>query len=164
MIIEEINESHLKGFNNLLNSIMDEDVFTVNIKKTIEERIKWFNNSYLKSRLKNNHITFVAVKDNLIIGSASAIRQQGKRQHVFEIGYQVLKNYRQQGVATILVNKLINFIKNSKAEQVIAWVTENNIKSVYFLKKFGFKEVGRINKGVKLKKGYCDYLLFQKEL
>ena len=164
MKIIELNSKYIKGLNDLLNSIMDENIFTANEKKTPEERKKWFNN-YEKERKKGNTVVFVSIEKDEIIGSASVIRQRGKRNHVWEIGYQVKKEYRNKGVGSLLVNRVIEFLKENGGEQLIAWVSETNTASINLLKKFGFQKVGEIKKGVKLTKDkYCNYLLFQKEI
>jgi len=162
MEIKKLNSEYIKGLNNLLNSISKENIWTVNEKKTLKERMKWFEN-YEKNQ--GNSIIFVCIKENRIIGSSSATRQKGKRAHVWEIGYQVKKEYRNKGIGSNLIDKLIKFLHENKAEQVIAWVAESNNSSINLLKKFGFKKVGLIKKGVKLNDTkYEDYLLFQKNI
>lgn len=87
-----------------------------------------------------------------------------KRSHVWEIGYQVKKEYRSRGVGSLLVKRLIEFLRKRGAKQLIAWVVETNEASINLLRKFNFEKVGKIRKGVRLSNRYCDYLLFQKEL
>ena len=163
MKIEELRFEHLSGLNKLLNSIAAEGVWTVNKRKTFKERVRWFE-SYKRERRRGNRIVLVCVEQNEIIGSASAVRQEGKRNHVCEIGYQVKKEYRSRGVGSLLVKRLIEFLRKRGAKEVIAWVTETNEASINLLKKFNFEKVGKIWKGVRLSNRYCDYLLFQKEL
>jgi len=163
MKIEELKFKHLSGLNELLNSIAAEDVWTVNKRKTLKERIKWFEN-YKAERRKGNHVVFVCVEQNKIIGSTSAIRQEGKRNHVWEIGYQVKKEYRRRGIGSLLVKTLIEFLRKRDAKQLIAWVVETNKASINLLKKFNFEKVGKIRNGVRSNNRYYDYLLFQKEI
>ncbi len=163
MKIEEITHTYLAGLNKLLNDLMDEGVFTVNEKKTLSERKQWFND-YTKERLINNQIVFIAIDNNVVIGSASAVRQKGKRGHIFEIGYQIMKEYRHKGIASALVKKIIEFLESINAEQIIAWVVETNLNSINLLNKFNFQKTGEIKKGVKNDNTYCNYLLFQKEI
>lgn len=163
MEIKELKSENIVGLNNLLNSIAEENIWTVNENKTLQERIKWFK-KYEEEKKKGNSIVFVCIEEDKVIGSSSAIRQRGKRNHVWEVGYQVKKEYRNKGIGSSLINKLIDFLKENKAEQLIAWVTETNKASINLLKKFGFEKVGEIRKGVKSGKKYYNYLLFQLDI
>ena len=42
MEIKELKSENIVGLNNLLNSIAEENIWTVNENKTLQERIKWF--------------------------------------------------------------------------------------------------------------------------
>jgi len=77
MKIEELRFEHLSGLNKLLNSIAVEGVWTVNKRRTFKERVRWFE-SYKRERRRGNRIVLVCVEQNEIIGSASAVRQEGK--------------------------------------------------------------------------------------
>jgi len=164
MEIVELTEKYLKGFNDLASEVCLEEVITVNERKSLNERKKWFE-GYQTQRKLGMKISLVGLEDGKVIGDASATRQQGKRDHVWEIGYQVRNNFRKSGNGSELVKTLIDNLNSKGAKQLIAWVNEANTPSIGILKKFGFKETGRIKLGVKLKEGkYCDYILFQKTL
>jgi len=164
MLIREPILSDVPELNKLLNSVAREKIhLSVNKTKTLKEREKWFK-KYLEKRKKNKKIMLVGLKNNKIVGFFSAKRKNGKKSHVWEISYQVKKEYRKIGIGSTLLSKLLDYLKNIGAEQIIAFVIETNKASATLLKKFGFEEVGRIKKGIKIGENYCDYILFQKTL
>lgn len=164
MLIREVELSDVLELNKLLNSIAKEKIhWSVNKIKTPEERRAWFE-KYLKKKRENKKIMLVCLDDNKIIGSATATRKPGKRNHVWEVGYQVKKEWRRRGIGSALLSELLKNLKTKNAEQAIAWVIETNKNSARLLKKFGFNETGRIKNGIKTSKDYCDYVLFQRGL
>ncbi|MCK4429379.1 MAG: GNAT family N-acetyltransferase [Candidatus Aenigmarchaeota archaeon] len=164
MEIREAELSDVLGITELINSVSKEEIHqTINWIKTADERRELFK-VYLKKAEKGRKIMFVCIEDDKLIGSASASRKSGKRNHVWEIGYQIKKEWRGKGVGSGLLSKLLKSLKNMKAEQAIAWVVETNKNSIKLLRKFGFKETGKIKNGVKTGSNYCDYLIFQLEL
>ncbi len=164
MLVREAKLSDVPGLNKLLNFIAGEEIhLSVNKTKTLKERKIWFK-KYLEKRKENRKIMFVCLENNQIIGSGSATRKQGKRNHVWEIGYQVKKEHREKGIGSTLLSELLKNLKIKSAEQIVTWVLETNNNSTNLLKKFGFEETGRIKRGVKINRDYCDYLLFQRSL
>lgn len=164
MEIVEFNEKHIKGYNVLMNEISEEEIISVNKKKTLEEREKWFK-VYKRLNVAGKYIILIGIEKGKVVGASIANCYEGKRSHVWEIGYNVRRNCRRSGKGSELVTALLDYLKSTNAEELTAWVVEENKPSVNLLKKFGFKEVGRISKGVKLKGGkYCDYFLFQRGL
>ena len=164
MEIREIKKSDLTDLNKLHNSIAKEKIhWSVNAVRTLEKEKKRFE-GYLEKKKKNKKIIFVCIKCRKFVGYTTANRKKGKRNHVWEIGCQVGKEYRKKGVGSALFSKILDYLKKNGAEQVIAWVMEKNKASIGLLNKFGFTEIGRIKKGVKLDETYCDYILFQKSL
>ncbi len=58
-----------------------------------------------------------------------------------ELAYQIRKDYRNKGVATLVVREIINYTFDTlKKSKIIARVDEENIPSVKLLKKLGFSK------------------------
>jgi len=162
--LREPKVSDVKGINELLNSIVKENKhWSITKIMTIKQRKMWFN-EYLKNRKDDKSIMFVIVKDDEVVASGSANREPDRRNHIWEIGYQVRKDYRNIGLCSLLIERLLKYLKNQKAESLIAWVLSSNKTSINLLKKFKFNVVGKIKRGVKFSNKYYDYLLFQKVL
>ena len=164
MEVRKAKPSDVPGLTELINSISGEEVhMSVNQTKTLNERKELFK-TYLKKMEKGRKIMLVCMENEELIGSASAVRKPGKRNHLWEIEYQVKKEWRRKRVGSELLSGLLKYLENIKAEQAIAWVVGTNKNSIKLLEKFGFKETGKIKDGIKTGEGYCDYLLFQKNL
>lgn len=61
-------------------------------------------------------IVLVYLEDKKIFGSSSATRKQGKRSHVWEIDYQVKKEYREKGIGSALLLKSLVLGKQEGSE------------------------------------------------
>ncbi|MFH1337445.1 MAG: GNAT family N-acetyltransferase [Nanoarchaeota archaeon] len=165
MEIRKVKISDAKGINDLLNSIIKEDIHWSVIKTTaLKTREKWLKECVNKIK-KGETIMYILEKKGEIIGMASAKRERDRRNHIWEIGYQIKENYRKTGLCTLLMTKLIESLKKNGAESLIAWTVSTNNGSMDILNKFDFKIAGRIRKGVKFSnKNYADYVLYQRML
>jgi phosphinothricin acetyltransferase len=50
-----------------------------------------------------------------------------------------------QGLGSLLINELINYANNSNIDNFIAEIASDNIQSINFHKKHGFKQCGILN-------------------
>lgn len=111
---------------------------------TIEDRIPWF-----ELHQSSEYPLFVYEVDGNVAGySHLSAYRAGRRavEKVTEISYYVNKNYRKQGIGSILVNHTINQAKELGYEQVIAMIVEGNYGSENLLMKHGFCQWGRMPK------------------
>lgn len=64
----------------------------------------------------------------------------------FEIGYAILRKYRNQGFCFEILDKLLKVFSNShNVKQYQAIIKNNNVKSKRLIEKLGFKYVGHIS-------------------
>lgn len=83
--------------------------------------------------------------DNRLIGSGG---YKGKPTHdgVVELGYEIIPDYRNRGLATEMTNGLIeNAFKDYRVKSIIAHTLGQKNPSVSVLMKCGFKKVGEID-------------------
>lgn len=76
------------------------------------------------------------------------------------ININVLENYQNQGIATKLLNQMLEDCQNKSVKSITLEVKITNEKAIHLYKKIGFKEVG-------IRKGYyqgIDGILMEKEL
>ncbi|SFP97916.1 GNAT family N-acetyltransferase [Desemzia incerta] len=111
---------------------------------TTEERVPWF-----ESHQSSEYPLFVYEVDGDIAGySHLSAYRAGRRavEKVTEISYYVNKQYRKQGIGSLLVSHTINQAIEIGYEQIIAMIVEGNQGSENMLLKHGFCQWGRMPK------------------
>jgi ribosomal protein S18 acetylase RimI-like enzyme len=88
---------------------------------------------------------FVAIDSskNEVIGFSNLVKSNKKEiLGCFEIGIAVAKEYRRKGIATLLLQKILEGAKELKIKEVYAaYVRKDNLASISFFIKNGFKKV-----------------------
>lgn len=124
---------------------------SLKLTKESEERfLKRF-----KSNRKN--LMLVAELDGEIVGNASIERERVERySHRAELSIVVKKKFWGQGIATRLMELLIEFAKSSAVEILQLEVRRDNERAVNLYKKFGFSLVGVYEDFFKINGKYYD--------
>lgn len=114
---------------------------------SIQERKQWFD-----AHNKENHPLIVAEQDQTIIGYAclSPYRFLEAYKETVELSIYVDRNYRRNGVATSLMQAILEEARNrSDIHSIISVITSENTVSIHLHERFGFtycgtmKEMGR---------------------
>ena len=127
---------------------------------TLEEKFTdVFTKSKVKYDIENNIFTqyYTYKKDDEVV---AFINYQIMYERAELIQISVLDNYQNQGIASALLEYMINDLKTNKVESVTLEVKIINFKAIHVYEKFGFKKVG-------IRKGYyqgIDGILMEKEL
>ena len=100
----------------------------------------FWNYNILKTELSNPSSYYIIAKKNEgILGFAGIIDTVDQ----YEItNIVVKKNYRKNKVGTLLLNNIIDFVKNSKKGKIFLEVNKKNISAIALYKKHGFIECG----------------------
>ena len=104
---------------------------------------------------------FIGLIDGKIVSIAnlSTLTRQ-RAAHNSEIGISVRKKYWGLGIATIMLESVIEFAKASKQIEIIGLsVRADNLAALRLYKKLGFVEIGRYPKFTKIKDKYYDNIL-----
>jgi len=109
--------------------------------------------------IKNNKFTkyFTYIVDNKPI---AFINYYVMYERAELININVLEDYQNMGIASKLIEYMIDDCQNKKVDSITLEVRKDNIKAIYLYKKYGFKEIG-------IRKGYyqgIDGILMEKEL
>lgn len=119
---------------------------------------KKFLKEVLSKMKKRKQVFLLAYSGNKLVGDSDLELKEKVEKHVGSLGIAVLKDFRTKGVGSLLMKKVIEeSVKNLKGLKIIElWVFGNNpiAKKVY--EKFGFKEYGRLPKGVSHKGQLVD--------
>ena len=123
--ITSMNSQDLESIKNILNSDFD-DFWNYNILK---EELNNKNSRYLVAKLNNKVIGFAGIK--IVIDEADIMN------------IVVKKNFRNNGIGSLLLENLINLSKSLNISSLSLEVNEKNISAISLYKKFNFKEVGK---------------------
>lgn len=127
-----------------INDIEDlEVIFSLYLKFYEVESIRDDNITFLRERVQNNEsVLFTAKKDDEIVGftqlfptfSSASLKKVYILNDLF-----VLENYRNQGIAKLLMHQVIEFAKENNCARVSLSTARNNPAQILY-EKLGFKE------------------------
>jgi RimJ/RimL family protein N-acetyltransferase len=111
--------------------------FTVPRKLTIEEHLDWYRNSYLPD---GNRVDLIALdRDKRVPMGVFGIKKIGETS--VEISYLMGPQYRGRGYAVEAVDALLHFAERTwGCKTAVAEIHKDNIPSIAFIKRLGFKE------------------------
>lgn len=122
--ISSMSISHLDEIKDILSSEFD----------------NFWTYSVFKSELQNpNSQYFVAIQDDEIVGFAG-IWKAIDDMHITNIVTRISK--RHLGIASMLLEKLINVSKEENVNSLTLEVNENNIYAIRLYEKYNFKKIG----------------------
>jgi len=104
----------------------------------------------------------VARVDGKLVGGASIHPRTEKRAHVAEYGIYIREGYRDSGLGTALTRELIETAKKQRLEILQLSVYATNKRAFHVYKKCGFRECGKLTRGIKFLDGtYTDIILME---
>lgn len=108
-----------------------------------------------------SQIFLVAEKNGKIVGNASYTGFTNARMaHRGEFGISVLKSEWGQGIGSMLLEKIIDFAKNTAQAEIISLeVRSDNERAIGLYKKFGFQKIGEFKGFFKIDGEYIDFTL-----
>ncbi len=119
----------------------------------------------LLKKIRNKQTIQLLVFDREKLVGVSDINMQEKiEKHVGLFGITVAKEFRREGIGSLLMDLIFNeAIKNiSDLEIIKLGCFSNNTLALKMYKKFGFKEYGRLPNGIKLHDKYVDHIYMYK--
>jgi phosphinothricin acetyltransferase len=106
------------------------------------DRLQWFN-----EHGTNRYPIFVYEINNKVVGwiSISAYRSGRKAlRYTAEVSYYIDSKYKRQGIASTLLNFVIENCWSYQIKTIFAIVLEHNTPSIELLKKLNFEEWGKL--------------------
>lgn len=106
----------------------------------------------------DNQLMLVAKFDQKIIAVANVSTPlRNKLSHVGEVGLSVLKEYWGQGLATMLMIELLEWVEHySDIVRLELDVVSDNERAIQLYQRFGFEKEATLKKAIKLSDGYHD--------
>ncbi len=148
----------ITGETRFLNRYPDEYKITIKEKREI---IRKYNNSNDSMQI----LAFVNGKyaGNCIFGAVK--KNARKKSHIAFIGIGLLQKFSGFGLGTLMLQNIIEQVKQNGFEQITLTVASDNNRARHLYKKLGFKEFGRMPNGFKYDDGtYGDEILMIKKL
>ena len=143
MLIRKACESDIQALLDIYNYEVENGVATLDIQpKSMEQWTHWYN-----AHNVNNHPLIVAQKEDSIAGyaSLSPYREKEAYKSTVELSVYVHNEYRQQGVATLLMDNILKLAaEDERTHMVVSVITSGNEASCKLHQKFGFEFCGTI--------------------
>ncbi len=160
MLIRKAEAKDLNALLDIYNYEVENGVATFDLHpKTPEQWEVWFS---LHNR--ENHPLIVAEQDGRAVGyaSLSSYREKEAYRTTVELSLYVSPNHRRQGIATALMEVLLELAKNDDSiHTVVSVITGGNEASIKLHKRFGFTFCGTLHEvGVKFGR-YLDIVHYE---
>jgi RimJ/RimL family protein N-acetyltransferase len=143
-----------------INSLVEEGVdILMDEKMTREAEADWLARQ-LVAQEKGEVIYIAAEVDNKIIANSEIHRFSRKKQaHKGELGIAITSGYRGIGIGTEMIRTLIDESRRIGLKLLLLYVFETNKIARHIYEKLGFKEVGRVPKGIFRGGKYIDEII-----
>lgn len=121
-----------------------------------------FTVSDMQTTVTNFHqkvtsVWLVAEREGKLIGSAQLVgNTRNRTSHRAALAISVLKVYWHRGVASQLMQRLIDFASQSGIEQIVLEVRVDNAPAIALYRKFGFVPFGRLPRYFNINGTYYD--------
>ena len=155
----------LDDLTELINSLVEEHAdIEYDTKQTREQEVDWLSRTIARLE-KGEAFHMVAEVGGKVIASSSV----GKRRfhcenHVGDLGILIKSGYRDAGIGTEMMRTLINQARAMDLRMLVLTVFESNNRAIHVYEKVGFKETGRIPKGIYRNGRYIDRVMMTKDL
>lgn len=152
---------------NFINELVEERAEILRTtKSSLKEEAEWLGER-LASIEVGNLIALVAEVDGRIVASSEVGQwtpEYPASNHVGVLGIAILKNSREIGLGTALMESIIQLSKQAGFKVVILDTFATNTLAHHLYRKVGFAEVGRIPKAIHRDENYIDLIRFAIEI
>ena len=126
-------------------------------KVTLEDEGKYVADN-LRQMAELEKVVVLMFADDTLVGSAEVTMKDKTEKHRGLLGVTVKQGYRDQGLGTELLQLVMAQAKQElpNLEILELRVDANNDRAIHLYRKLGFKEFGRLPRGIKREDGYVD--------
>jgi L-amino acid N-acyltransferase YncA len=164
VVLRTIRWEDLDDCIDFINSLVEEGAEILrDTNVTREEEADWLG-SRLARIEKRQLIGVVAEVNGKMIANSEVEKRSSFMSHMGYLGIAIRKGYRGIGIGSRLIQTLINESKVMGLEILVLDVFDVNQPAKALYKKMGFKEVGRIPKGIHKNGKYMDLIRMTREL
>jgi len=156
VILRSIRWEDLDDSIDLINSLVEEGADILrDTKVSREEEAEWLGKRLARID-KGEVIDVVAEVNDKMIANSDVEKRSGPMSHVGYFGIIIKEGYRGIGIGTKIMQTLIKKSRKAGLKILVLDVHDTNQTAKGLYKKMGFKEAGRIPKGVYKKGKYVD--------
>jgi L-amino acid N-acyltransferase YncA len=164
VVLRAIRWEDLDDCIDFINSLVEEGADILrDTNVTRDEEADWLG-SRLARIEKGQLVGVVAEVDGKMIANSEVEKRGSFMSHLGYLGIGIRKGYRGIGIGTKLIQTLINESKKMGLEILVLDVFDVNKPAKALYKKMGFKEVGRIPKGIRKNGRYMDLVRMTREI
>jgi RimJ/RimL family protein N-acetyltransferase len=148
-----------------INALIDEDTFInlydkhVTRKEEQESFTKWFKNMQ-----ERKGCSIVGESKGTLIASCGFTCLTGRSKNIAELGITIHKDYRDEGIGTVLMETLIEEARRINVRTLRLNCFENNERALHLYEKVGFKRIGILPEALAYKGTYIGEILMYKNL
>jgi len=154
----------LDDFYELINSLVEEGADILMTQKvTRDEETDWLGHT-LANLEKDNAFYLVAEVNGRVVANSALTKKGGYSSHVGSLGIIIKNGFRDVGIGTEMLNTLIARAETMGLEMLILSVFSSNTRAYHVYEKVGFREVGRIPKGLFKNGMYADDIIMVRQL
>lgn len=147
-----------------INSLVDEGADIVRTEKaTRNDEAEWLRR-YLARTEKGEIINCAAEVKGKVVANSEVGKREGRMSHVGGFGIAIKQGYRGIGIGTKIMQTLIEESRRVGLKILVLEVFDTNKTAKALYSKMGFKENGRILKGVYKNGKYIDLIRMTLEL
>ena len=165
MTFRYLREDDLDNMLSYINALIAEDTFIGMYGEplTREEEKKHLDET-IESMKKEEKIVIVVEIHGKYVGSGDLRRETVRRKkHGGNIGISLLKEYREEGIGTLLLKALIDEASTMGLRLLTLTCFENNDRALHVYEKLGFKQVGFVPEACLYKdKYYGEVVMYLK--
>jgi RimJ/RimL family protein N-acetyltransferase len=149
-----------------INSLVEEKAYIAVQRKKRPAQEKRYLEEILQKIRKEDKIMLCVEVDGKFAGTSGITRKAGDaRKHVVILGIALGKDFRGMGIGTELLRAMEQLARKEMGARVLELsYFQGNERSKHVYEKLGYKEVGRIPKGVNYYGKYGDEVLMVKVL
>ncbi len=164
VVLRQIRWEDLDDCLEFINSLVEERAEILrDTPVTREEEADWLGTRL--ARIEKGQLIGVAAEvDGKMIANSEVEKRSGFMNHVGYLGIGIKKGYRCIGIGSKLIQTLINESKKAGLKILVLDVFDANQPAKALYKKMGFKEAGKIPKGIHKDGKYIDLIRMTTEL
>lgn len=164
VVLRSVKWEDLDDLLELINSLVEEGADIVRTEKvTRNEEAEWLGR-FLARIEQREMINCAAEVEGKVIANSEIGKREGPMSHVGGFGIAIKQGYRGIGIGTRIMQTLIEESKKAGLRILVLDVFDTNKIAKHLYQKMGFKETGRIPRGVYKNSKYVDSIRMTLEL
>jgi ribosomal protein S18 acetylase RimI-like enzyme len=164
VVLRSVKWEDLDDLLELINSLVEEGADITRAKRvTRAEEAEWLGR-YLARIEKKEIINCAAEVGGKVIANSEIGKREDPMGHVGGFGIAIKQGYRDIGIGTQIIQTLIEASRRAGLRILVLEVFDTNKIAKHLYQKMGFKEAGKIPKGVYKNGEYVDDIRMTLEL